>query len=291
MLVELFCAIDDFVKVFEPFYNQNLIEAKILKRIRKSKLSLSEVMTIIVYYHYLGYKNFKYYYIRHVCKYLKKDFPNLVSYNRFVELMSKALIPLIVYLNIKLGKATGISFIDSTSLNVCHNRRIHSHKVFKGLAQRGKTSKGWFYGFKLHLTINDKGELLGLFVTPGNVDDRNEQVIQNITKNIFGKMYGDKGYVSKILFELLFKRGISLFTKIKKNMENKLMPMYDKLMLKKRALIECVIGQFKEKCNIEHTRHRSIINFFVNIVSALINYTFFEKKPSLNYKSLDLVKT
>ncbi|MBE8416775.1 IS982 family transposase, partial [Leptospira borgpetersenii] len=112
-----------------------------------------------------------------------------------------------------LEKCSGISFIDSTILKVCDNRRIHSHKVFKDIAQRGKSSTGWFYGFKLHLIINDQGELLSFMVTPGNVDDRNLKVIFPLSKNIYGKLFGDRGYISQSLFESLYEKGIQLITK------------------------------------------------------------------------------
>jgi len=148
-------------------------------------------MTIIVMFHTSAYRNFKAYYTEHVMKNYPGAFPRLTSYQRFVELMPAALVPLCGYLQTRLGRCSGISFIDSTSLKVCHNRRIHSHKVFEGCARRGKTSVDWFYGFKLHLVINDCGELLSLRLTPGNVDDR--RPVPELVKDLFGKLFGDKG--------------------------------------------------------------------------------------------------
>ena len=107
-----------------------------------------------------------------------------------------------------LGKCRGISFIDSTHLKVCHNRRIHQHKTFKQVAERGFCSIGWFYGFKLHLIINDRGEIISFFLTKGNVDDRDFKVMKSMTENMFGKLFADKGYVSKKLSDLLFGNGI-----------------------------------------------------------------------------------
>jgi hypothetical protein len=149
-------------------------------------------MTIIVMFHASSYRNFKAYYTEQVMKHYAAAFPRLISYQRFVELMSQALVPLCGYLQTRKGECSGISFIDSTSLKVCHNRRINSHKVFAGRARRGKTSVDWFFGFKLHLVINDRGELLSLRLTPGNVDDR--RPVPELVKALFGKLFGDKGY-------------------------------------------------------------------------------------------------
>lgn len=181
-----------------------------------------------------------------------------------------------------LGKCTGISYIDSTPLRSCHIKREKQHKVFKGIAQKGQCSLGWFYGFKLHIIINDRGEILDFIITPGNVDDRKPLNDMDLHKRIFGKLYGDKGYISKDLFERLFVDGVHLITKIKKNMKNSLMLLQDKIALRKRALIETVNDELKNICQIEHTRHRSFENFTTNLLSGLIAYSFFDKKPSIN---------
>jgi hypothetical protein len=281
--IELFCGVDDFCLDFEPEFNKRLLEDGTRKRIRKSKLSLSEVMTIIIWFHRSGYRTFKDYYTKEVCTHLRWAFPDLVSYNRFVELMSGALLPLCCYLRTRKGNCSGISFIDSMP---CHNRRIKSNKVFSHVAKRGKNSMGWFYGFKIHLIVNDRGELLAFRLTPGNVDDR--EPVPDMVKDIFGKLYGDKGYISQKLFDLLFGQNIQLVTKIKRNMKNRLMPLFDGLMLRKRAIIETIHDQLKNISQIEHSRHRSVVNFLVNAISALIAYSHKEKKPSLNIRANDL---
>lgn len=286
-ILKLFCDVDDFCKEFEPRLKERLLNDGKIKRIRKSKLSLSEVMTIIILFHSSNYRTFKHYYINHVMIYLKGAFPELVSYNRFVELMKSALLPLCCYLQSQKGNVTGISFVDSTPLRVCHNRRIPSHKTFKKLAKRGKTSIGWFYGFKLHLIINEHGDLLAFKVTPGNIDDR--APVPDMVKNLSGKLFGDKGYISQKLFEMLMKEDVQLITKIKKNMKNKLMPLFDKILLRKRALIETVNDQLKNISQIEHTRHRSVANFMANLIAGLIAYTWQLKKPSLGIKKSDLL--
>jgi hypothetical protein len=279
-ILALFCDIDDFCLLFEPLWRKQLLGTR--QRDRTSTLCMSEVMTIITLFHASSYRNFKAYYTEHVLKHMAWAFPRLVSYNRFVELMPGALVPLCGYLQSRKGQCSGISFIDSTSLKVCHNRRIHSHKVFAGCARRGKTSVDWFFGFKLHLVINDCGELLSLRLTPGNTDDR--RPVPALVKGLFGKLFGDKGYVSRPLFDALYDEGVQLVTKLKRGMKNRLMPLLDKIMLRKRAIIESVNDQLKNISQIEHSRHRSVANCFVNLLGGLIAYTWREKKPSLNIR-------
>jgi hypothetical protein len=281
-ILPVFCDIDDFCQFFEPLWKQRLLLTGERRRDRAARLCLSEVMTIIVLFHASSYRNFKAYYTEQVMKHYAGAFPQLTSYNRFVELMPSALVPLCGYLQSRKGRCSGISFIDSTSLKVCHNRRIHAHKVFAQCARRGKTSVDWFFGFKLHLVINDCGELLSLRLTPGNVDDRRPVPI--LVKDLFGKLFGDKGYLSQPLFETLYTDGLQLVTKLKKKMKHRLLSMFDKIMLRKRAIIESVIDQLKNISNIEHSRHRSVANCFVNLIAGLIAYTYREKKPSLNLR-------
>lgn len=284
-LLALFCNVDDFCLAFEQYLEQHRIGQAKGKRGPKPVLSLSEVMTIIIHFHQSNYRHFKAYYTEHVMLHLRSEFPHLVSYNRFVELMPGALLPMIAYLCIHLAAATGIAFIDSTPLAVCHNRRIDRHKVFAGLAARGKTSMGWFYGFKLHLIVNDQGELITFYLTPGNMDDR--QPVPHMAKKLWGKLFGDKGYISQPLFDQLFEQGVQLITPIRKNMKNYLMPLIDKVLDRKRAIIETINDQLKNISQIAHTRHRSVDNFLVNLVAGLIAYTHQPQKPSLNLSKED----
>ena len=241
-------------------------------------------MTIITLFHASSYRNFKAYTPRRPAN-LVWAFPLLVSYQRFVELMPAALVPLCGYLQTRKGRCSGISFVDSTSLRVCHNRRIHAHKVFAGCARRGKTSVDWFFGFKLHLVTNDCGELLSLRLTPGNIDDR--RPVPELVKELFGKLFGDKGYISQPLFETLYDGGVQLVTRLKAKMKDRLLSMFDKIMLRKRAIIESVVDQLKNISQIEHSRHRSVANCLVNLVAGLVAYTWREKKPSLNIRIKD----
>jgi hypothetical protein len=281
MLTELFCSIDDFLK------SQKLNPVKAIhnnkSRNRSGTLSTSELMTIFIWFHCSGYKNFKQFYLEYVCRHSKKDFPNLISYSRFIQLMPRLITPIAMFLRSSFGKCTGISIIDSTSINVCHNRRITRNKVFSGLAERGKTTMSWFFGFKVHLITNDKGELLSVRLTKGNVDDR--QPVPEMIKNIFGKLFGDKGYLSAKLSEKLRSSGIRLITTIRKNMKNKLMPLFDKIMLRKRFIIETINDKLKNECQIEHTRHRSPINFLINLLAGLTCYQMTPKKPALKIPS------
>jgi hypothetical protein len=282
-LTYLYCTIDDWYKEYKINIEGYFLpsEQSILLEI-KSKLSMSEIITILTYFHMSCSRNFKTFYKKQILKSGKKDFPDAVSYTRFVELIPYSIFPMVAILK-ALGKKaiTGISFIDSTKLQACYIRREKQNKVFKGIAKKGHSSTGWFFGFKLHLIVSDKGEIINFDITPGNTHDGNINLIANLTKNLFGKLIGDKGYISNKLFNFLFSNNIQLITKIKKNMKNKLMNIYDKFLLRKRAIIETINDQLKNICYIEHTRHRSFDNMIANVVSGLMAYTFQEKKPAL----------
>ena len=286
-ILTVFCEIDDFCNEFEPRFNQMLIGDGTRRRNKPGAMALSEVMTILVMFHASGYRNLKTFYQGFVGQYLKAEFPHLSSYTRFVERQRDALIPLWCYLHLKRGSCTGISFVDATTLKVCQNLRIPRHRVFQGSAGRGQTSVGWFYGFKLHLIINDCGEILSCYLTAGNCDDRKPVAgMVKKARRMFGKLFGDKGYISKALTGCLQLEEVQLVTGIKKNMKNKLLNLYDKLMLRKRAIIETVNDQLKNISQIEHTRHRSLWNFLGNVAAGLIAYSFREKKPSLKLNKI-----
>lgn len=284
-LVTLFYCIDEFCKDYEPGWQQSLLDSGIKQRCTASRLSLSEILTITVYFHLSGYRMFKWYYEREIRGngFVASCFPASVSYTRFLELMSSSVVPFghcLLWL-CSLSVRTGIQFIDSTSLVVCSNLRIARHRVFKGIASRGRTSEGWFYGFKLHLMVNDRGELLACKLTSGHVADSNQAVVQALASGLHGKLYGDRGYISQDLFHALWQQGLQLVTNVRKNMKNRLLPLMDKLLLRKRFIIETVNDHLKNNEQIEHSRHRSPTNFCVNVLAGLIAYQLQPKKPSL----------
>lgn len=244
-------------------------------------------MAIAVFYHYGGYKCFKYFYQRGILGTWKSYFPDAVSYNRFVELKKEVNLALFFFTYFSgLGRQTGFYYIDSTKLAVCDNHRIHSHRVFDGFAARGKTSTGWFFGLKLHLVINEQGGLMAFTLTSGNVSDNNPQVVGPLCKTLDegGKLFGDAGYVSHKLFQALFEQGLELITKLRKNMKNKLVHLKEKYLLKKRTLVETVIDLLKYLFDLWHTRHRSVDNAINNLLACLAAYNFMDKKPAIkNY--------
>jgi hypothetical protein len=284
-LTELFVTVDDLCKDFRKYWESDPTPVlssgnpNARPRKRKGKMSESEIVTILIQFHRSSFRCFKHYYLRHVMVLWAKEFPTLVSYSRFVRISQRVGFQLLYCLQHFKGQCTGLAFVDAMAISVCHNKRIPSHRVFDGFAKRGKTTMGFFYGFKLHLVINEKGELLAFCITPGNVDDRTH--VDSMTKDMVGKLYGDKGYISKELFEALFVRGLELITKVKKNMKNRLISEFDKCMLRKRALIESVNDQLQNISMIEHTRHRSLNGFLINVLCALIAYCLQPKKPSL----------
>jgi hypothetical protein len=283
-VAEIFVSVDDFCNHFEVKLKKQSLPTSIdiKKRNRKTILSDSEVITILIAFHGGQFRNFKHFYCHYVCPYLRDCFPNVVSYNRFIELSHRCAIPFMLFLHYCCrGECTGISFIDSTVLRVCHNKRIKRNKVFKGLAKLGKTTVGWFFGFKLHLIINDKGEILSFYLSQGNTNDSSAKIITRMTKEIFGKVFGDKGYINKALADLLFDDGIQLITAVRRNMKQKALSNEEKLLLRKRSVIETVNDELKNICQVEHTRHRSVTGFVLNIMGAVAAYSFFTKKPSI----------
>lgn len=277
-LITIFCNIDDFCLKFEPEWNATLLPLLEGKRDRKGNLFLSEIMTILIFFHLSGIKTFKQYYLM-LLNGFKHLFPNLVSYNRFIEIAKNALLPLCFFLEFSKGQCTGLSIIDSTPFVVCHNKRIFNHKVFDGIAKRGKSTMGWIFGFKLHIIINQIGELLAFKLTAGNVND--SKMIEPLSSGLFGKLFGDKGYLNQKVFRKLLKKGLQLVTQIRSNMKNKLMDFTDRITLRKRSLVESVFHVFKDILNMDHTRHRSPVNFMTNLVAGLAAYCLSDKKPRM----------
>lgn len=282
-LTDIFCDVDDFCKVFMPEWEAQLLADGTRKRNRQCRMSMSEMMTIIIAFHSSNQRDFKNYYIGLVARFYKDHFPNLLSYTRFLAVMPKALTPLCAYFTHIKGKPTGISFVDSTCIKVCHNLRIERHKTFAGIAKRGRGTMGWFYGFKLHIIVNHAGDILAAKITPANVDDR--KPVPELAKDVIGKLYGDKGYISQALSNNLFDKGVELVTNVKKNMKAKLLSAWDRAMLSRRFIIETINDQLKNITQIEHSRHRSVHGFMLNIIAGLIAYSLKDNKPSLKITS------
>jgi len=278
---ELFCLIDDFCQQFEPLLEQRLLNEGGDKRRRNREcvMSLSEMTTIAVLFHTMRGRQFKEFYRGIVCRFMASEFPRRLSYTRFVALMPRCAVVLTALFETLKGTCTGLSIADATPLAVCHNLRIQRHRVFKDIAQRGKSSTGWFYGFKLHAVINHRGELLAIKVTPGNVDDR--KGLLAIASGLFGTLYADKGYIGKEFSQKMKDKGIDLVTRVRKNMKEVMHSEFDQALLRKRSLVETVFDELKNLCQIEHTRHRSPMNFAVNLMAGIVAYCLQPVKPRI----------
>ena len=291
-LVEIFCDVDDFCQHFMPLWEQQLLTDGQRQRRRIGRMQASEIMTIIILFHHSNHRDFKNYYKGFVAQFYAKDFPEMLSYTRFLEVMPTVLVPLCSYFSYLKGKPAGIAFVDSTTLKVCHNLRIPRHRVFKDVAQRGRGTMGWFYGFKLHLITNHQGDILAAKITPGNVDDR--QPVPELCEAMNGKLYGDKGYISQALSSELFDKGVELVTNVRKNMKARVLSLWDRAMLSRRFIpsrgtevIETINDQLKNITQIEHSRHRSVHGFMLNLIGGLIAYCLKDNKPSLNLSGDD----
>lgn len=242
-------------------------------------MHVSEVLTILCNFHFSGYRDFKRYFDNEISIKLATAFPNLVSYSRFIELEGESIDYLTEYLddNIKEQELNGNFYIDTTIIFVCNVKRIFNHKVFKDAA-RTRIRNEWFYGFKLHFVINDKGEIIRYLITPANKHDIS--VLEELTAGLKGKIAGDKAYFSNPIKEKLKNNGLRLITYDKKNFKSNNLSEEDKIFLKGRNIIETIFGILKYPMNLQHTRHRSPINFKCNIFSCLIAYSF-SKYPSI----------
>lgn len=286
-LLELFCLVDDFCQVFMPEWQRLLLTFGAKKRRRKMDMSYSEIMTLLLWFQQSHYRDFKNFYLKEVINgSLRRDFPRALSYTRFISLVHRVLIPLAAFLQSLKADFSGIGFVDSTSIIVCQPKRISQHKVFKGIAEIGKTTKGWFYGFKLHFICNHRGEICSCRITPGNTDDR--EPVDLMSAGMIGKLFGDKGYISQTLNETLIERGLQFITGIRKNMKNKLLLLVDKMLLRKRSLIESINNQLKNVFQLEHTRHRSPVNGFINMLAAIVAFILHPHKPSLKMTNAEI---
>ena len=280
-IVEVFCEVDDFCQAFLPQWEASLLgTGGPAPRGPQPGLSTSEIITLLLVLHSSGFKHLKSFYHGFAEPLLRGYFPGMPCYEHFVALQKSVFVPLVFFLHSHLGTRTGLYYIDSTALPVCDNHRISRHKVFAGLAQRGKTSMGWFFGFKLHLVFNNDNEIVALKLTPGNVHDTTP--VPALTRDLIGKLFGDKGYIGQKLAEDLLRRGLTLFTRVRRNMKSLPISLHDKALLNARNMAETIIGHIKEFSSLNLSKHRSVINAFVHIIAAITAYQINPFKPKRN---------
>jgi hypothetical protein len=271
LLILTFCRIDDFCIIYEN--NQNLKSIGKINSRRygvQPKLSTSEIMTILIMFQAVKYRTFKIFYTEFILIYWKEYFPSAPSYNRFVELIPSAVVPLTEFVSQYNGKHTDMYYVDATKLPVCHNLREKRHKVFGLAAGKSKTSTGWFFGLKLHLVVNNLCEIISFRVTRGNVDDRTP--LLEMCKSLKGMLFGDRGYISKPKADLLKEQGLKLITTLKKNMKKVFRTKYEKQLLRQRGIIETMFGYLKNNLMLWHTRHRSPVNACTHLMACLANW-------------------
>lgn len=276
-LTEIFVETDDFLLELQQLALQHGFPASMWH----SGFSRSEVMSVLTAYHFSGRKCFKYFYCHDILKHYASWFPDAPGYHRFVALIPDVVVELYLLLKWRCQPALAENYIDSKPLKVCHIKREEQHKVLADWARKGKGSLGWFYGFKLHAVIRSDARLSNFMLTPGNVADNNHELLRYLLKEVQGKVYGDKGYLSKLKAELL-EKGVDLVAKMRNN-SKKEVPVIakDAYYLRHRGLVETVFGQWVALIDLEHTRHRAPINFLCNIFTALLAYTFLDHYPSI----------
>lgn len=272
-LTRIFCDMDDFCKEYEGYMQDKLLPAPAARPARRGPeccLSESEIMTILVFFQSSSWRNFKHFYLHFLCVYWKSAFPTLPSYNRFIEIMNRVVCPLVLFAQLRSGRRTGIYFVDSTCLPVCHLKRSKRHKTFDEIARYGRTSVAWFFGLKLHIVINDQGELIAFKITRANEHDA--KACESMLERLNGMAFGDKGYISKPLFTRLLEKGLKLITRTRKNMKAVDYSTVEKQLLNQRGIIETVIHHFKHHYHIWHTRHRSVLNAITHLVAGMAAY-------------------
>lgn len=281
-LVEIYCNSDDFCKEFEPWFQSKQIGKRAGKPTRVPALSLSECMTIMILYHHSGMKCFEYYYRQVVLKSIRSYFPKAPCYERFVQLIPRTTLPLFMFVNLhRCGKLVGWYYADSKKMPMCDNLRIKSNKVFKGFAGRSKSSTGWFYGLKMFLVINPYGEIIKCFITPANIADNNASMMKKLFNNLKQFVFADKGFISQSVFEYFYEQGLKIVTTIRSNMKRKLRPMFEKLALMKRGVIESVNDILMTICDVDHTRHRSPVNAIAHAYAGVAAYSYLDKMPTI----------
>jgi hypothetical protein len=273
-LVEQFCVFDDFVVAARAQMAPRLLSDGKPERRHGPPAGLvdSEIMTILTMYHESRFRDFKTFYEMMILKLFRSYFPRAPCYERFLTLTKYVLSLLTLFLACMTTTKSGIYYVDSTPLPVCHNKRIAKHRVFGGLASRGRTSVGWFFGFKAHFIFNDLRQIVAVKITPGNVNDTTP--LPELAYNLTGKIFGDKGYVSKKVTKALAEKGLILLTRPKKNMKPLPISTQDEVLLKARSIAETIIGHIKEFSSLRLPKHRSVPNAFTHMIAAIVAYQF-----------------
>ena len=271
LLITTFCRLDDFCITIEQQLKASLVGKEKSTKGRKSILTVSEVATILVMFQQVKWRTFKDYYREFVCVYWRSYFAKLPSYNRFIELMEQAILPLSLFILANHGDKTGVYYIDSTKLPVCHNLRAKRHQVFSNVAEKGRTGMGYFYGLKLHLVVNQRCEIMNFQLSKGNLHDSKPMV--SLCENLSGYLFGDKGYISKDKKKTLLDKGLEVITRVRKNMKKPKLTTEQKKLLNQRGIIETLFDHLKNSLTLWHTRHRSIVNAMTHLLSALTAWT------------------
>lgn len=289
-LVTIFCQVDDFCKLYKEYAQENLLPFEnigCVKGKRQRNMTTSEVMSVLIYYGSCSesFKTLSAFY-EYTYDELKSAFPGLLSYGRIIELKQEIMIPMTSLLVSIFSECSGISYVDSTAIHACHVKREHSHRVLKDIAAKGKTTYGWFYGTKLHAILNEFSELVYCCFTSGNIADNNNDLMRKFASKLWGKMFGDRGYiVNKPLWQELYEGGLQVIYNIRSNMKNILIPLCDKLLLLKRSNIaEGAFSKLKHRMSLQDTRLRSVYGYVVNGLSMLIAYQFWARNRAASLK-------
>ena len=260
-------------------------QSELLANLRGSRgflprMSPAELLTFIIYFHFCRFNDFKAY-----CHYMQQHhatmFPQQLHYKTLCAWRTRLLAISSAILNMLMQKTanTKEGFIDSTHLDICHHVRSNRKRKALRAARKSKNGMGWHYGFKLHIVANLFSELISACMTAGNVDDR--KPVKKMCQGKVRDIYGDRGYISKKLSTRLAKKGMRLITRNRRNMPRNKISSHDKKMLKKRSIIETIIGELKSRYHIDHTRHRSLKGLMVNLWAGLIAYCLSPNKPRL----------
>ena len=283
--------VESFFKYFEGNFHMNhLLQQYYGKRGFRQRLSITDIMALNIYRFFMEISNLKAFH-RFVQKFHKKEYPNLPNYENFMKATNKSLPFMVFFVNAILAKNRALCknkeahFIDSTPVEVCKNNKISRHRVTKGYSSRGKSTKGWFFGFKLHGICTDDMTVENLIFTTGSVHD--SKMAKDVTKEIIGKAFADAGYQLKpeILSELA-DNGLFMHNATRKNM-NRLISKEQFDFIEKRNVIETVWSVLKGSFDLVYTRARSMKgmfrHFFYSIAAFLLSKMHFGPKLTISY--------